>query len=118
MNAVSTLKIRWMHVTLGQLSFGLGLWIFYTQYFYVIDFLKGFIQPVTIILGLVSLGSGIRFPEFRVFKMIGGLLLLGVGGYGFYDEYYATMDFFTGCFPVVFIIAGIVTVISGILSLD
>jgi hypothetical protein len=100
---------------------GLGLAGIYDEYFVVVEFLKGFSQPLTALVGLIAVISGVskrKRPDRRLgsstVHIVFGLALLGLAVYGFYDNYYAVMDFLKGSMPILLIGVGTVAVFSGI----
>ena len=93
-------RTRLPHILGGAAALGLGVYGIYDEYFVVIEFLQGFLQPLLALVGIVSMLAGILGSRTRPGHIVCGLLLLGVGLYGFFDEYYATLDFFKGAVPV------------------
>jgi UDP-N-acetylmuramyl pentapeptide phosphotransferase/UDP-N-acetylglucosamine-1-phosphate transferase len=113
--------MRTRHIIAGTVALGLGLAGIYDEYFVVVEFLKGIAQPLTALVGIIAVISGIsrrKGPDRRLgsgtIHIVFGLVLLGVAVYGFYDEYYAVMDFLKGSLPIVLIGVGTVAVFSGI----
>lgn len=105
---------RWPHIIGGVLALGLGVYGVYDEYFTVIEFIKGAVQPVLAFVGVVALLAGILSVKVKASHVVLGLVLLGVGIYGFFDEYYATLDFFKGSVPIALLIAGALSVVSGV----
>ena len=102
------------HMVAGTLAFGLGLLGIYDESFVVIEFLKGFMQPATAVVGLIAVIAGACRTRPRPGHIGAGLVLLGLAVYGFYDEYYAVLDFLKGSVPLAMVGAGSVAVMSGI----
>ncbi|MBF0112758.1 MAG: hypothetical protein HQK74_08505 [Desulfamplus sp.] len=106
------------HIISGLIIFGTGLFFAYMNSAMVVEFIKGAIQPVTIILGFVALMSALVGKKvYRTINSILAGLLLVVGFYGLYDEYYAVLDFFYGFFPILLVCAGSVSLVYGIMKL-
>ncbi len=98
----------------GALVFGLGLIGVYDEYFVVIEFIKGLLQPATAAIGLLAVISGIARLKPSAAHIAGGLALLCLAVYGFYDEYYAVLDFVKGSVPIGMVGVGSVAVVSGV----
>ncbi len=112
------MKIRKGHIIGGLIVFSTGLFSTYLNSAMVVEFIKGIIQPITILLGLTALMSALLGKKkFRTVNSIMAGLLLVVGGYGIYDEYYAVLDFFYGFFPLFFVCLGTVAIIYGMTKL-
>ncbi len=110
--------MRKNHVVGGLIVFGTGLFLVYYFSPYVVELIKGAIQPIFILIGLVALGAAILGKKsFRQMNSVVAAIFLILGGYGFYDEYYAVMDFFHGLLPLLFMVTGITLVIYGIKKL-
>ncbi|MBF0468011.1 MAG: hypothetical protein HQK61_03865 [Desulfamplus sp.] len=106
------------HIITGLIVFGSGLFLAYMNSAMVVEFIKGAIQPVTIFLGFVALGSALFGKKiYRTINSILAGLLLAVGFYGLYDEYYAVLDFFYGFFPIFLVCAGSISLVYGITKL-
>ena len=93
----------------------LGLFFIYLNGPLVVEIFKGAIQPLTIGLGLLALAAAIlgKRAYRKINATVAGLLLM-LGFYGLYDEYYAVIDFFSGFIPLALLVSGFVAVISGI----
>ena len=110
--------MRTNHIIGGLILFSGGLFLLYYFSPYVVEFIKGAIQPTLIALGLVALAAAIFGNEtFKKMNYIAAALFLLLGLYGLYDEYYAVMDFFSGAMPPLLVIAGLVSVLHGIRKL-
>ncbi|MBF0228347.1 MAG: hypothetical protein HQK63_01945 [Desulfamplus sp.] len=110
--------MRKAHIIAGLTIFALGLFLAYMNSAMVVEFIKGAIQPITIILGFVALASALLGKKaYRTINSVLAGLLLAVGFYGLYDEYYAVLDFFYGFFPIFFVCAGSVSLVYGIMKL-
>lgn len=107
-------RARWPHLLGGVIALGLGIFGLYDEYFTVIEFFKGAVQPLLSFAGLIAILAGILGTKRRIGQVVLGLVLLGVGIYGFFDEYYATLDFFKGSVPVALLIAGTMSVVAGV----
>jgi hypothetical protein len=110
--------MRLAHIIGGQIIFGLGLFLVYLNSAVVVEVFKGAIQPVIILLGLLAFAAAVfGKKEFRKINaaIAGVLIVLGI--FGLYDEYYAVVDFLHGFIPLFLFATGIVAVISGIKQL-
>ena len=106
------------HIVGGAIALGLGVYGVYDEYFTVVELIKGFIQPVLIIVGLTAVLGGLLSAKPKRPHVVVGLALLGLGIYGFFDEYYATLDFVKGAVPPLLLIIGMVSVVSGVKQLQ
>jgi hypothetical protein len=110
--------MRKNHIIGGLIVFGAGLFLLYLYSPYVGELIKGAIQPMLIVIGLVAMAAailgdeGFKKPNFAV-----AAIFLFLGLYGLYEEYYAVMDFFNGLFPPLFIVVGLVCILHGIKKL-
>ena len=110
--------MRKNHIIGGLIVFGLGLFLLYLYSPYVVEFMKGVLQPVLILIGLVALAAGIfGSNDFKKVNFVVAAVFLFLGLYGLYDEYYAVMDMFYGVMPPLLIVAGLVSVAHGIRKL-
>jgi hypothetical protein len=109
--------MRTWHVVGGAIALGLGFWGLNDEYFVVVEFLKGAIQPLLALIGVVAILAGMLSLRPRIGHVISGLVLLGLGIYGFYDEYFATLDFFKGALPPALLLVGMVSVVAGVKQL-
>jgi len=107
-------QMRPAHIALGAIAFGLGLLGVYDEYFVVVEFLKGALQPATAFIGLVAVIAGMARLRPKAGHIVFGLVLLALSIYGFYDEYYAVLDFLKGAVPVAMVGVGCVAVASGV----
>jgi UDP-N-acetylmuramyl pentapeptide phosphotransferase/UDP-N-acetylglucosamine-1-phosphate transferase len=114
--AISSAQIP--HVVCGVIALTLGLYGIYDEYFAVVEFIKGFIQPLLSVIGLVMIMAGLLTYKPKLPHVAIGLVLLGIGIYGFFDEYYATLDFFKGAIPPILLLFGMVSVVAGIKKLE
>ncbi|HUV49755.1 MAG TPA: hypothetical protein VMW78_01870 [Anaerolineae bacterium] len=111
--------MRKAHIIGGQIVFGLGLFLLYLNSTFVVEFIKGAIQPIIILLGLLCLAVGVLGKTgFKKINLAAAAIFLILGLYGLYDEYYAVADFFNGFFPVLLIIAGVISIVHGIKKLN
>lgn len=110
--------MRIWHTIGGTIAVGLGVYGIYDEYFVVIEFLKGVIQPVLFLFGLLAILAGILTNRIKYGQIVLGLGLTGLGVYGFFDEYYATLDFFKGSMPPLLLILGMVSVVGGVRQLE
>ena len=101
----------------GSAALAFGLYGIFDEYFAVVEFIKGFIQPVAAAVGCVMIMAGLLSYKPKIVHAAVGLVLLGIGIYGFYDEYYATLDFFKGAIPPILLIVGMISVASGVRQL-
>ena len=109
--------MRKEHIIGGLITFSIGLFLAYMNNIYVVEFIKGSVQPLFIILGLFALAAAIfNHNEFRKINYGIAGVLLSVGLYGLYDEYYAVMDLIYGIFPIFLFIGGLIAVVTGIRS--
>ena len=116
---MSDMGIKPKHIAVGLISFAVGLFLLFQNILYCVNFIKGGGQPVLIIVGLAAAFAAI-FPSnktYRTFNVILALIGLGVGAYGTYDEYYATMDFLNGIFPPLLVAVGLIALAHGIAGL-
>ncbi|MBF0234328.1 MAG: hypothetical protein HQK65_15010 [Desulfamplus sp.] len=110
--------MRKAHIIGGLIVFGTGLFLAYLNSAMVVEFIKGAIQPITIILGFVALASALLGKKiYRTINSVLAGLFLVVGFYGMYDEYYAVLDFFYGFFPIFLVGAGSISLVYGIMKL-
>lgn len=108
--------MRPIHVMGGLVLFGAGVFLFYTNILYVVEFIKGGTQPLLIIIGLAAAAAAIFRPAqiARTKSVTVAVVALGIGAFGVYDEFYVTIDFLHGMLPVFLLVAGLLTVIHGI----
>lgn len=98
--------------------FSLGLFLVYMNIAFVVQFFKGLLQPVFILIGATAAAAAfLSNPKFRNINLVVAVVFLGIGLYGLYDEYYTVVDFLHGLFPPLFIVGGLVCVIYGIKKL-
>lgn len=110
--------MRKWHVIGGVTALGLGVFGIYDEYFTVIEFLKGAIQPATALVGLVAILAGILNTKPKMGHVVFGIAMVALGTYGFFDEYYATLDFFKGSVPLLMLLIGMVAVVAGVKQLE
>ena len=107
--------MRKNHIIGGLIVFGVGLFLLYLYSPYVVELIKGAMQPILIVIGLVATAAAILGNrDFKKMNTIVAAIFLFLGLYGLYDEYYAVMDFFNGLFPLLLIVVGLVSVFHGI----
>ncbi len=106
--------MRTAHVVGGAAALGLGVLGIYDEYFLVVEFLKGMLQPLLAVVGLIAVVAGTARFRPSASHIVSGLVLLAVAVYGFYDEYYAVLDFVKGALPLGMVGAGSVAVLSGV----
>jgi len=93
--------MRWRHILAGLTLFGMGLFCTYMFSPLAVQCVKGAAQPIMLMLGLLSgLSALLGRTRWRKSHGAAAILLLGVGGYGIYDEYLATKDFLLGFLPL------------------
>ena len=109
--------MRVWHIGLGATALGLGIVGIYDEYFTVIEFIKGFVQPLTALIGFIAVLAGLMSVKQKTGHIVFGLVMLGIGIYGFFDEYYAVLDFFKGSVPLLMLVIGMISVASGIKQL-
>jgi len=110
--------MRKAHIIGGLIVFGSGLFLAYMNSPMVVEFIKGAIQPITIIIGLVALASALLGKKnYRTINSILAGACLVIGFYGLYDEYYAVLDFFYGFLPLFLLCAGSVSLVYGIMKM-
>ncbi len=102
----------------GAAALGLGIFGIYDEYFTVIEFIKGVMQPIFICAGLVAILAGLLASSPKYKHVVLGVVLLGLGIYGFFDEYYATLDFFKGSVPLLLLFIGLVSVVAGVKKIE
>lgn len=107
------------HIIVGLSVFAVGLFLFLQNILYCVEFIKGGTQPILLTIGLAAAAAAV-FPSNktnRTFNIIVAVIFLMVGGYGVYDEYYATMDFLNGLFPPLMVAIGFVSLTHGVARL-
>ncbi len=110
--------MRKNHIIGGLIVFGAGLFLLYLYSAYVGELIKGAIQPMLIVIGLVAMAAAILGDGgFKKTNFVVAAIFLFLGLYGLYEEYYAVMDFFNGLFPPLLIGVGIVSIFHGIKTL-
>lgn len=110
--------MRKNHVIGGLILFSVGLFLLYLYSPYVVEVLKGALQPAMIALGLMAMaGAIVGDKKFKRMNLIVAVIFLLLGLYGLYDEYYAVMDFFEGMLPPLLVVAGLVSIFHGIKKL-
>lgn len=109
------------HIAAGLIIFSLGLFFTYLNSVLVVGLIKGALQPLFILIGLVFLSAAFfAKKEYRTVNSILASIFLLIGLYGIFaggDEYYATLDFFNGFLPILLIGAGAASLIHGIKEL-
>ena len=110
--------MRLSHIIGGQILFGVGIFLFYLNSAVAVEIFKGGIQPVIILLGLLAFTATIfgKKSSRKINAFLAGILMI-LGIYGLYDEYYAVIDFFHGIIPLFLFATGIIAVIYGIKQL-
>lgn len=110
--------MRRNHIIGGLIVFSAGLFLLYFFSPYVVEVIKGALQPTLIAIGLTAIGAALLGDKtFKRMNLIAGVIFLLLGLYGLYDEYYAVMDFFYGLLPPLLLVAGFVCVFHGIKKL-
>lgn len=110
--------MRRNHVIGGLLVFSVGLFMLYLFNPYVVEMIKGALQPALIAVGLMAVAAAaLGNREFKKMNLIVAVIFLLLGLYGIYDEYYAVLDFFYGMSPPLLVVAGLVSVVHGIKKL-
>ncbi len=107
------------HMVGGTGIFGVGLFMALSNILYVVEFIKGCLQPVFLVIGMCAASAAI-FNSSKTNRKLNTFLSIFfsvLGCYGIYDEYYGTMDFINGLVPPLLIGAGIVAMIHGITKL-
>ncbi len=103
------------HIILGLTVFGIGLFLLYLNSAIVAEFIKGLVQPVLILLGLLCLAAALfARDDFKKINAVAAVLFLAVGIYGLWDEYYAVLDFVSGLTPLLFLVCGTICLVYGI----
>ena len=111
-------EVRKGHFIGGLITFHLGLVLTIYYRAHVLELLKGALQPVFIIIGLIALSSVIFDRTlFKKTNLVLGALFLIIGLYGFYEEYHTVKDFISGVMPPFLIIVGIISLAYGIRKL-
>jgi len=98
----------------GAIALGLGVYGIYDEYFTVVEFLKGVMQPLFVLVGFIAILAGLLSRKTRFGHVAFGIVLLGLGVYGFFDEYYAALDFFKGSVPLAMLVIGMTAVVAGV----
>jgi uncharacterized membrane protein YccC len=110
--------MRKNHIIGGLIVFSLGLFLVYLNIPFVVQFFKGMLQPLFILIGATAgIAAFLGNRKMRNFNLGVAVVFLFVGLYGLYDEYYTVVDFFHGLFPPLFTVAGLLSVIHGIRKL-
>ena len=110
--------MRKNHIVGGLIVFSTGLFLVYHYSPYVVEWVKGAAQPILITIGLLATGAAILGNKaFRRINLIVAAVFLLLGVYGFYDEYYAVMDWLYGLFPPLLVVGGVISVVIGIKKL-
>ena len=110
--------MRKNHTIGGLAVFAVGLFLLYLYGPYALELIKGAMQPVLILIGLISLAAGFMGKkEQKKMNFIVAAVFLLLGLYGLYDEYYAVVDFFNGLFPPLLIVVGLISIFHGIKNL-
>lgn len=113
-----TVLMRKNHIIGGLIVFGMGLFSLYFYGPYVVELIKGAMQPVLILIGLLSMAAGFMGKkELKKMNFIVAAIFLLLGLYGLYEEYYAVMDFFNGLFPPLLVVVGLISIFHGIKNL-
>jgi hypothetical protein len=104
------------HIIGGLLIFAIGLFIGLMNILYVVEFIKGGLQPLFIIIGLAAATAAIFHSQksIRPLNIVVAVLFIFLGAFGVYDEYFATMDFLNGILPLALIFGGLASLIHGI----
>ena len=110
--------MRTWHILGGAAALGLGLFGIFDEYFAVVEFLKGSLQPLFALIGLIAIMAGLLAAKPKLGHVVFGVTLLGVGIYGFFDEYYAVLDFLKGSVPLALLLLGMVAVVAGVKHLE
>ena len=110
--------MRKNHIIGGVIVFSAGLFSLYYYSPYVVEWFKGAVQPILIVIGLLAVGAAILGNKsFRRLNFVVAAVFLLLGLYGLYDEYYAVKDWLYGLFPPLLIVAGVISVVIGIKKL-
>lgn len=110
--------MRRNHVIGGMVVFSTGLFLCYHYSPYVVETIKGALQPILILIGLTALAAGILGnSNLRKGNFIAASIFLILGLYGLYDEYYAVVDFLYGMMPPLLILGGMLSIVYGIKKL-
>lgn len=109
--------MRITHIILGAIALSLGIFGLYDEYFVAVEFIKGSMQPACAVIGIISIQAGLLRDKPKLGHVIFGVVLLGLGIYGFFDEYYAVLDFFKGAVPPFLLLIGLIAVVSGVKQL-
>ena len=74
--------MRIWHIVIGVAALSVGIIGIYDEYFTVVEFIKGFLQPLFAVIGFVAILSGLLSVKQKTGHVVFGLLFLGVGVYG------------------------------------
>jgi len=107
------------HIVAGTLVFCAGLFFTLKNSLYVLEFIKGGLHPLFLLIGLTAavaafLGGS---RSVRGLNISLAVIFTALGGFGLYDEFYTTMDFIHGFLPLFLIVAGLFSFIHGITNL-
>lgn len=106
------------HFVGGLVTFLIGLVLTFLYRAHVMEWLKGAIQPIFILIGLTALSSVIfGRTSLKKTNLVLGVVFLVVGLYGFYEEYHTVKDFISGLMPPFLIIVGLISLAYGIRKL-
>ena len=107
------------HIIGGLVVFGCGVFLLYLNSAYTVEFIKGALQPIIILIGLIALAAAVLGPTaFRKVNYIVAVVFLFLGLYGLYDEYYVVVDFVLGLLPILLIAVGVVSAVYGVKRLS
>lgn len=107
--------MRKNHIIGGLIVFSVGLFLIYLNIPFVVQFFKGILQPLFILIGAVAAAAAfLNSHKLRNINFCVAAAFLFIGLYGLYDEYYTVVDFFYGLYPPLFIISGMISVFHGI----
>ncbi|MBF0205487.1 MAG: hypothetical protein HQK53_01225 [Oligoflexia bacterium] len=93
----------------------MGVYGAYDEIFNVVDLIKGAVQPLTFLVAFLLIFIGLQ--KEGIFKNIllgSGVVVLVIGMYGLYDEWYAFIDMMKGVFPIFCLGFGALFLITGI----
>ena len=84
--------MRKNHIAGGLIVFSLGLFLVYLNTPFVVQFIKGLLQPLFILVGAVAgIAAVLGDRTLRNINLGVAVVFLFVGLYGLYDEYYTVV---------------------------
>ncbi len=105
--------MRVQHLIAGIASLSVGLVLTYRNSALVVDFLHASLVLACILFGLLALATAIKRQAHRNINCLIATLLLSVGSFLLYRALPLVTDFLAGGYPIVLLLIGAATVLSG-----